>query len=251
MDVLIPPFIFFLQLPEKEQPVAASIVENLRALASYERAFQNDLALFDFAYDQKNSDDYDASAKALAWMFIAGRDGAMMLYHVGMTLRAFGGLLARAPTLAKLVDTHAVEASKHAFEGHFKDFYAVRQGVAHLADHSVTPDRREKHAIKKSSKHVIMLAPRLEDGSIAEVEGPGFYARNNFSGRTFWGTVENESVQYDLSQDSLEKLREVIAIIYGAFQRAQNETQRRHEGRGESQQPPSCDESPQPESPRQ
>lgn len=207
MDESRSPLIYYLELPADEQKIGAVIVQNLRGLEAYRRFFEDDLGLFDFAYDHRHSEEPAAYARGVPWMFIAARDGAMQLYHFGMTLRAFAGLLSSAPTLAAMTDTKAVEQAKRVFEDHFKDFYEIRQGVAHVADHSVTPARRERHAVKKSDKYVTFLAPRLDDGSIAETERASFFARNNLDGRTYWGTVEGRSVEYEITQLSLDKLR--------------------------------------------
>jgi hypothetical protein len=206
---VMPPHILYLEFAKKsERELGASISGNLKRIQKYRREFASDLALFDFSYENKRDSNGEISDNHISWMSVAARDGAMMLYHFGKTILAFDGLLQKIPNLAKFVDKKTLRTAKEEFENYFSDFNAVRQGVAHLADHSITPERLKKHGTIESSKFITFIA--------AGNPVP-FHIEGYLSDRKWVCTVEGKTVWYELTSASLAELLKIEQIVLSCF----------------------------------
>lgn len=212
----MPPRILYQEFARQaERELGAFVSNNLWQLGKYRSNFTSALALFDFAYSNRRDADDNLSPTHLDWMSIAARDGAMMLYHFGMTIRSFDGMLKNAPCLAKSTDTKLLNEGKEFFEKSFADYYDVRQGVAHLADNSKTPESLQRHGITESSPFVQIIG----DASQFPV-----YFNGMLSDRKLWATVKGKTVWYELSAESLQKLEEAEKIVYQAFANVEKDT---------------------------
>ncbi|MCL6729322.1 hypothetical protein [Sphingomonas hankyongi] len=142
------------------------------------------LALFDYAGKLVTYDADVRQPEIGRWQFIAARDGAMQLYHFGQALKAINGLLARDLSIAKHVKTKLLRDAQTRFDTAFPHWHEVRQGAAHLADFSKTPDRVSGHAAPVSQIPFIEFRGGDPNTPI--------YAANNLHGCTYSCTVEGE-----------------------------------------------------------
>ena len=210
------PHLRYLELAESEREAGEFLENNLVQLEQYRHHFETDLALYDFGHSTRFDEEGWAVPTRLGWMLVAARDGAMMLYHFGMILRNFPGLLKQSPTIGKLVDGPLLQEARDFFETYFEHFYAVRQGVAHLADHSKTAERMKKHASSDPSELVTFVG-----------DPAPYYLRNSMTGRKWWATVEGKVVWYELSQQSSDALTKAQEMTYRSFVSAADELLRR------------------------
>ena len=123
-------------LPEAERETARNISSALMSLMSYIESFRDALALFDFC------DTLDKRAAGNnAWKFLAARDGAMTIFHIGRAMAAVHEALdARScPALLAMIDIPALRLARRRLEGLFPDFEELRHSVAHAGDNATNP----------------------------------------------------------------------------------------------------------------
>jgi hypothetical protein len=227
----LPPQISTWILPEEEQPGADSINHNLYTLSDYTKTIAASVALYDHAANMINEEKELWRGPVGKWLFIAARDGAMQLYNFGQTMKAFNGLLGRTRggIVAAHVDHKLLKAAQELFQTTFPHWNEIRQGAAHLADHSKTPERLAANAVAAEKlPHVDAPAGMLIN------------ATNSLHGRTYSCGVGGEYVSYELSQQTVATLEQIYGMIYLAFQPAAAFTQNLvfEQMRKKSEQPP-------------
>lgn len=182
---------------------------NLGSLVTYVNEIEAALALFDHAGKLMTAN-VDARRPDISrWQFIAARDGALQLYHFGQTLTSIDGLLSRGLSIAKHAKTDKLRDARAEFDQHFPHWWEIRQGAAHLADFSKTPDRLDQNAAPVSQIPFITIPGA--DPSLP------IYAANNLHGRVYSCTVGKRFVSYSLSKETVSKLMEVTEITFAAF----------------------------------
>jgi hypothetical protein len=189
-------------LPLEEQMTAWRLSAiGLRGLLVYCRGFQVALSLFDFAnanIDPKGKEpEYGLPFKE--WLYLAGRDGALTIFHFGKAMRQIRNVIfASCPVLASHLDRQAFKSVVGLFEKNFPRWEAVRHAVAHHAELHIDPLIAEEHSIRTS---------------------PGAWRSfsNMLVGRRFSHTFEKGTCEYELSQETLERLHEIRLDYYEIF----------------------------------
>ena len=149
------PLFDFAEIPEAEKQAASALQHCLWNLEQFTRAFQSDLALFDYSYarfldEMKNVTTIEISERrpddpSKGWMTIAGRDGAMSIYHFGTAMKGVRDGLARCPTLRTKVVHNELRAAIRKFEGRMPVYVDMRDAVAHAADLLLSPEHMREH----------------------------------------------------------------------------------------------------------
>lgn len=220
------------QLPDEERPHATVLWHQLHNLASSVSSFEAALRLYDTCLKRqaemraemdewmkiphgpgrrarqleimkRDRDDPDPS---VGWMNIAGRDGALTLWHFMRALAAIKANLDRAPTLRASVRVGEIDGALREFRRKLPDVRDVRDAVAHTAELTKNPDALARNATKP-----------FKTKAYSSESGGGMWT-NNFEERTFMTTADGgEMVRYDLSGDTLRFLVDLTRRVYAAF----------------------------------
>jgi hypothetical protein len=144
----------------------------------------------------------------IQWMAIAGRDGAMTLYHFDETMDGIVSSLDLVPTLMANIDHKNLRIYRKLFNSFFPGFENIRHAVAHRAE--LTRDRRsfERNAFTgKLSGRVIQAADGVSNLMMTDC----------FDGDKFTTTHEGQLLTYELNAKSHEKIVRVCERFIGAF----------------------------------
>src|SRR5204863_3920621 len=70
------------------------------------------------------------------------------IYHCGCAIEGLRASLPLCPALNALVDRQQLKIAGKIFKAAFPGYTAIRHVVAHVADFSMTPDKKAHHAVK-------------------------------------------------------------------------------------------------------
>jgi hypothetical protein len=128
------------------------------------------------------------------WTLIAGRDGAMTIYHFAKVLesiRQFAFL--DCPTFKSRIDHHQLRAAQKMFDKWFPDALRLRHAVAH----SVELDKNLKSKARHS-RGILTI-------------------RNAYVGTRFVNTHEGKAYSYEMSAQTVSHLKQVQSTFYKPF----------------------------------
>jgi hypothetical protein len=194
--------------PEDQLQALLHIQGLLTSLVVFERRLVFALLLFDASYQEN-------------WKLVRaaeiGHLDFQMLDRATDTLGGWQSIAAReairhslpsCPALNALVD-HTVLRTAHAqFRKEFPRIEAVRHVVAHVADFTKTAELKDEHSKKGPYK--------LEMVEAEDADSSAFFAGNPY-GRTYHVTYKGEFCQYDITDESVAKLRAIKNLIYSAM----------------------------------
>jgi hypothetical protein len=210
-----PPTIETESLPSEEGLIVSWNLRNsLVRLFVHARDFEAALGLFDFANEHLTSPTLSNEQASMLkeWVRLAGRDGAMSIYHFGMTLRATQKLIFRdCPVLSSRLGNakSKFRTVNKSFNRTFPRWEKLRQAVAHAAENFSDPDERPKHFV--AGPLSIEGLPR-QGGAETKI---ALY--NVIAGRQFVYTFEKQVCSYQLSKESLNRLGEIRDMYYFIF----------------------------------
>lgn len=156
---------------------------------------------------------------ASGWQFIAGRDGAMTLWHFAKSIETIrtAHLDRRLyPILVGLVDFSKTREAEREFKKLFPEFYDVRLAVAHAGE------------IAADMEHAV-IGPSSKLGINIDA-GASVWMSNCFVGRSFTVTFEKQILSYPLTRESLAALDRIKRIFFSAFVEADKELTGRASG---------------------
>jgi len=164
----------------------------------------------------------DSTQIYFRWMNMAGRDGAMTLYHIAETFRVVKTLLHRCATLHEFVSEQVVNDLSREFARAFPDAEMLRDAVGHSAE--LTEDNEAR---AKNSTNEILDLPGLRS------EAKGLYIAPHLMGRKFVATKGTRNspgrqVGYDLTQANVAIIRSIEARLIAEFQKPEEPMQKRH-----------------------
>jgi hypothetical protein len=211
-----PPEIDRSHIPAEEMPAFLHVMELLANLALYERRFLLAVYLYEYSVEAaREIADFATLELSLwttgGWQSMAGRDGALSLYHFGSAIEGLKGSLRPCPALNAKVDNQQLRMAGKIFESAFPGYVAIRHAVAHVADFSQTLTEKMKHAIRGLFKVKGFLSE--DPTSIAWLPG-------NMNGNTYAVSYKGEAFAYDLNRDNADRLRAVKDRVYSAFRAA-------------------------------
>lgn len=240
MATPFPPSIRAEWLPWAEREAASHIEFQLKLSANYLRDFEAALNLFDYAARrvrdlEKRRDALKARMDAAflmdkvslakrqrinrerqrtgrelmrfgSWQVIAARDGAMTIYHFFMNLNGINEQLRlECPELLSVIPQHRFKTISRLRKKYFKEFEKLRHAIGHRGELQSSL----KEFIRNSLDGFLFLPSLLE-------------------GRTFSMTIEGRAVSYDISDETLSRLREIQADLFAAFNEAGRILEEKH-----------------------
>jgi hypothetical protein len=138
---------------------------------------------------------------ASRWRFIACNECVLELYHLKARLAKIQSVLLRAcPSLRSLVDTSKMRGARRTLDDYFPHIEALRHATAHKGENEAHP---EVHA---------------PDGKYALT---GFREPDRFT-----APYEGELYYLDITDQSLQRIIEVVTEFFGAFQVAATELEK-------------------------
>lgn len=208
-----PPGIDRSNIPAREIPSFLHIQAQLAELGLYERHLL--LAVYLYEYSSQAASEITDFARLEwslwttgGWQSMAARDGAMTIYHFGCAIDGIKKSLPMCPTLNAKIDRRKLKDASNIFSSSFPGYLALRHVVAHVADFSQTLEKKVSHAVKGRFKKGLF---RSDDPN-----GVTWFG-GNMNGSTYAVTYEGEAFTYDLSRETVAKLRSVKNRIYSAF----------------------------------
>jgi hypothetical protein len=204
-----PPSLNVTSLPRTEIEIAVNISVRLMSFNSYLATFNSAIQLFDFCQTE------DGRRIGGGWQFIAGRDGAMTIWHIGQSMQTIRARLNKleCPVLVDLIDFSHTREALRQFKASFPEFYDLRIAVAHSGE--IFGDM--EHAVK---------GPYSQMG-LKINEGASTWFQSSFVGRSFVNTFEGKLLSYELSKASFDELNRIKKLFFLAFAGASEELAKR------------------------
>jgi hypothetical protein len=166
-----------------EQDDVRIVEDHLDRLIGYADDFSSALSLFNFCalFHRQFTGE---------WSFVAARDGAMTIYHIGKTMELCRSALKRTPTISELADDEAIAAAGKSYRQAFPTFEKMRHAIAHSSE--LFRD------VKNSKKNT--FSGSLDDDFFS-IEGPTHVAiRNSLIGRKYTNTIDGKVVSYEICE---------------------------------------------------
>ncbi len=200
-------------IPVQEMPSFLHIQTLLAELGLYERRLLLAVYLYEYSSQAAHEiTDFATLEWALwttgGWQSIAARDGAMTIYHFGCAIEGIKNGLPTSPTLNGRVDRRKLKDGSNIYRTSFPGYLALRHVVAHVADFAQTLEKKTSHSVKGPFGKGLF---RSDDPNGVTWLG------GNMNGCTYAVTYEGEAFTYDLSRETVAKLRSIRNRIYSAF----------------------------------
>jgi hypothetical protein len=181
-------------LVPEEQEHASHMEELLFELSSHANDFGSAASLLDFCLQQERTPiSEDIAGRSYWWKFVGGRDGAMCLYHFWMTLETIRGSMHLIPTFKPSINHPLLRSCDRSFRDHFPDFYPMRTAIAHLGEIGNTLDKRKGNSVD------------------------GYRIYQSFHAATFLMTFEGQTIKYNLTLLSYQRLLKIVDDSFAAF----------------------------------
>ncbi|MGP0093936.1 MAG: hypothetical protein ACLPKB_28935 [Xanthobacteraceae bacterium] len=198
-------------VPRQEWESVSHLERVLDSLDYFVGSFRAAVALFDFSHAQVRHAIESQKERIIIpkdireWQFIAARDGAMSIYHIGKVLKEINPILNTCPTIRARTNHDLLRITRKKFLSLFPRFESIRHTSAHAAEYIA--DMTGKHAITGPVSHSIIRA------------GPG--AKITIAGvlndREFLSTFEGKLQSYEISDRTIAKLTKITQEFYSAF----------------------------------
>jgi hypothetical protein len=181
-------------------------------MLSYRKRFEWAIALFEFSTGEFREKYYRISPEKLGkyngWRFIAGRDGAMSLYHFRQAMTHANSWAQKDAALSKHIDRKMIKCANAKFDNKFPYTEKIRHSVSHSSDLLQTEKEIREHFVPAIFWRADM--PHIEKA----VE---FIHNDQFDGRLFVTHFGKALLSYELSEASLQILEEIERLFFGAY----------------------------------
>lgn len=191
-----------LEIFENETEQARHLAELIRQLFRFVSDFEHAVSLYNFCNT--------FSPVTRHWSFIAGRDGAMTLYHIADIINAVQNGFRDCPNLSSNVDHRSIRSARRAFKQYFPMTNALRNAVAHSGERNKTRDLWKENTVSTVEERFKKFIVFQGEGSTIDIDECFF--EDDFA-KTFKGRI----VYYEISRESLAKLLTIACDIKGAF----------------------------------
>ncbi len=192
------PTIELASFPIEEQEAIWNLNLALSSLNNYLKDFQAALALFDFCESQcqalQERREPIPRNWLMPWQFIAGRDGAMTIFHFGKTIESIkeSGFFG-CPTLKAKIDHAQLRIGAKLFRQWFRDFERVRHSVAHAAELQKNQESRKRNSMRGASMQNVLV------------------------GRNFQNTHGGRILSYEIGQTTMTRLKRTQDQFFAPF----------------------------------
>lgn len=209
-----PPDLRLCNFPEDEHGQIWTISGQLGDLSSYLKNFEAAVSLFDFciqAIQSQRGIDPQINVHGMAslhrWQLIAGRDGAMTIYHFAKTMTAIRAGMSKCSSFRQLVNHDILRAATKLFEQLFPDFEGIRHAVAHTAELVRTAEATKMNSFTGS----------CAGSALNFDEADRLMLRSVLLNRQFTLTWNAKLLSYDVSRQTTELLARVLQQLYSGF----------------------------------
>ena len=204
------------RIPADQTEAFLHIVTLLAELGLYERHFLLAVYLYEYSRDAAAEiTDFVKLEWSLwttgGWQMIAGRDGAMTIYHFASAIEGLQASLKDCPALTAQVEHREIRNARGIFDGAFPGYARMRHTIAHVADFSQTLTKKKSHSVKGQFK---------KSWFSSEDEKGLTWLRGNMNDDTYAVTYNGEVFTYDLNRQSAAKSRSIKQRVYSAFDAA-------------------------------
>jgi hypothetical protein len=134
------------KLPPEEHAAVRTVSSNLTHLQMAACEFRDTAELYFLAHNQKLSGRYD-SRRMIAWINIAGRNGAIVAHGIHKAMEAIEKV--KAPTLKGLIDIDEQQLATSLFAAEFPNIAAIRHSAAHPGEFSGNEKDLKKHRLRE------------------------------------------------------------------------------------------------------
>ena len=211
------------RLPEAERDNAWAISGTLSTLSSLVFQFRTALQLLDFSKANRKplvglgecfwGEDFqeraDHNEVMAQWSMMAARSGSIYIYEFHQSVKAVDNQLAKCPSLRALINREARKRANALFDSSFPDFAKVRHFAAHGSEMTSYPDDIARHSSSDIDRPEIVMS----NGHSVTING-------SLMDRTYASTYEGRLVSYDLSDESANKLDEILTERFRMFEPA-------------------------------
>jgi hypothetical protein len=206
------------RVPELEREAAWTINNLLNNLDYHLRCFAAAVSLYKHAAELHKIVDPEGEPNTHlysevhdAWRRVAGRDGAITLFHYEKTFKGIYQALRACPTVAKLVNRSALDDGASIFRRRFPDATPLRHGVAHMADLAANVPKYLRHAFTGDYDGPPPRGLKLR--GVEKVMVSDYLQGDVFT--TTWG---KKIVSYEVSSESYDHLMASAQKIWQAFE---------------------------------
>lgn len=210
-------FFGFEVLPEAEQSSAWLIHDAVVHIDRNVREFHDALALVEFTEQERTKPSLSAEQSmrlGMGWPLLAARDAAMTIYHIHVAVTGIWETRYGCPTFWGMADESALRKAGKVLSSQFPNLLKLRDCIAHVNDRTRTLKKHADHAFS------------------GIIDQPGFNSLGSqltaffLSGRRLVVTWNGEELAYDLTNESLDRLKEVRDLARKALEPASVETMR-------------------------
>jgi hypothetical protein len=187
----------------EEQEEIRIVEDHLRRLVQYAEDFSSALSLFNFC----EQFDHRLTGK---WPFVAARDGAMTIYHIGKTIELTRAALKRTPTLAVIALGDVLADAGKKYRQAFPAFEKVRHAVSHSSELFRDKEHRAKNAFSGS----------YDDGYIRIEGATNVILSNGLMGRNYTNTIDGKIISYEISEGTKIIVYDCVNTFISAFKPA-------------------------------
>ncbi len=189
------PHLYVSSLPEAEQDAADVIVFWLYGMDGYHQDMIAAVELYEHCLTLM------PVLTPSRWPAIPIRDGALSIYHFGMSMGGIRGKLKQCPTLHSLVDIDKLREADRVFRAAFPRIELLRHAISHAAEE----------------------IPKI----LKQGHPSGLVLINSVVGNKFEITKDGNRIGYEISMKNVEKLNDVKEIFYSAFRSAERSLSRK------------------------
>lgn len=205
------PSINWIAFPADEQEAARLLSTALVMLGFQVDKFEHALMLADYCDQQRagpeaeldhSAPDFfgrmraqmDETMRWANWIQVAARDAAISLYNFAEVKQSITGLIGQCKTIEPHINRQELGRGHALFERGFPTYAHIRFSVAHAGKPFASPEKLQKHAV------------------------PGMpMIIGTLMNRTLQSTVNGKHASFDLTQESVNILRDVTTAIYRGF----------------------------------
>jgi hypothetical protein len=196
-------------LSSKERDFAGQIEELVLEIQFFANDFGSAASLLDYCHElERTQPRSELGGRSFWWKFVAGRDGAMSLYHFLRTLEAIRGSLNLIPSLRGNIDHVLLRKSERFFHNHFPVALKMRTAIAHLGEIGNTIEKRKRNVLAKGD---------FEGLFFNITQGENIKMNQSFDFYRFMMTFEGEVITYDLNMLSYQRLLAIVQDCFDAF----------------------------------
>jgi hypothetical protein len=200
------------RLPDNEKEPTRTLEQTLWSLHWYCDSFADAIHLSDFCQQNLEKAKTESVDKRLlmrwrSWRRLAGRDGAMTIFHFGKSIEGAGKTLGACPTVLRGLDKSKLRSAKKMFADLFPNYEVIRHAIAHEGELWSTPTKMEKNIVNKPENM----------GSLSGLGIDTLIIRGSFIKDYFTSTIGGRVYSYDLSRATLANLEHVKFEFYSAF----------------------------------